>query len=393
MPEINFVLPHWLYWSGLVFFPLIAMYFFRRTQKQGTQVLLSLPLAYCLLIMGGFVGVHRMYLRSLWALSFIALFVVILLVNVEIRTARDALSGAGSAVTLSENKVKRAEKEVAKIRTRLQRHQNERNQRRYDQARDKVEQLKLKYGDIQKELLLAKEHFSRWNAYAMYLAILATVLLLIDAVLIPGLVRRCQRNEEGQVTEAALEYPVVDKAVADLHERFIFSRWISQINLFAGEFVAYWSIIAVLVYYYEVIVRYVFNSPTNWAHEGMFLMFGMQYLLAGGFCLRENAHVRVDVIYMHFSEKTRALIDIVTSLFFFIFVSTLLVTGWIFFSDSFSIREVSFTEWAIQYYPIKFAIPLGAALIMLQGMARLAEDIYTFTHLARSEKIEVSHGH
>ena len=48
---------------------------------------------------------------------------------------------------------------------------------------------------------------------------------------------------------------------------------------------AYWSIVAVFVYYYEVISRYVFNSPTNWAHESMFLMFGMQYLIAGGFVL------------------------------------------------------------------------------------------------------------
>ncbi|KAA3622708.1 MAG: TRAP transporter permease DctM, partial [Proteobacteria bacterium] len=147
------------------------------------------------------------------------------------------------------------------------------------------------------------------------------------------------------------------------------------LNGFVGELVAYWSVIAVFVYYFEVISRYVFNSPTNWAHEAMFLMFGMQYLVAGGFVLRDGAHVRVDVIYTNLSRRTKAILDLVTSVFFFIFVVTLMVTGWIFFHDSLGMNEVSFTEWGIQYYPIKFALPLGAALLLLQGLAQLLNDI------------------
>jgi TRAP-type mannitol/chloroaromatic compound transport system permease small subunit len=107
----------------------------------------------------------------------------------------------------------------------------------------------------------------------------------------------------------------------------------------------------------------------------MFLMFGMQYLIAGGFCLRENAHVRVDVIYSQLSKKARAIADIITSVFFFIFVLTLLTTGWIFFHDAFEVQEVSFTEWGVQYWPVKFALPLGAALLLIQGVAQLVKDI------------------
>ena len=192
------------------------------------------------------------------------------------------------------------------------------------------------------------------------------------------MIRRC-REKEGDTPAEISQYPVPGTEPADNRKKPAFSRWVGKLNITIGEFVAYWSIIAVFVYYYEVMVRYVFNSPTNWAHEGMFLMFGMQYLLAGGFCLREQAHVRVDVIYMHFSDKVKAIADVITSIFFFIFILTLLVSGWIFFYDSFSINEVSFTEWGIQYYPIKFALPLGAFLILLQGIARLAEDIHTLS--------------
>ena len=83
----------------------------------------------------------------------------------------------------------------------------------------------------------------------------------------------------------------------------------------------------------------------------------------------------MDVIYSQLSKRAQAILDVVTSTFFFIFVVTLLVTGWIFFHDAFSIKEVSFTEWGIQYWPIKFALPLGAVFLMIQGAAQLAKDV------------------
>jgi TRAP-type mannitol/chloroaromatic compound transport system permease small subunit len=144
---------------------------------------------------------------------------------------------------------------------------------------------------------------------------------------------------------------------------------------YSGEFVAYWAVIAVFAYYYEVIARDIFNSPTNWVHEGMFLMFGMMFLISGAYALRSNSHVRVDIFYSRFSARGKALIDLSTSIFFFIFAGTLLVTGWTFFSDSFEVREVSFTEWAIQYYPVKTTIVIGAVLILLQGIAKMLADL------------------
>jgi TRAP-type mannitol/chloroaromatic compound transport system permease small subunit len=150
---------------------------------------------------------------------------------------------------------------------------------------------------------------------------------------------------------------------------------IDTINGWTGEFVAFWSIIAVFVYYYEVIARYVFNSPTNWAHKAMFLMFGMQYLIAGAYALREDAHVRVDVIFLLLPDRVKVVTDLVTSVFFFAFAVTLMVTGFIFMSDAIDVFEVSFTEWAIQYWPVKITIVLGALLLLFQGISKLIKDI------------------
>ncbi|MES9993164.1 MAG: TRAP transporter small permease subunit [Candidatus Thiodiazotropha sp.] len=359
MPEISFVLPHWLYWSGLIFFPLFAMLLFRRGKtKQPTQPL-SLSLGYFLLVVGGFIGVHRLYLKSAWALAFIALFTSLLVINVEVRGSRDNLSAAQNEIKMAEFKMQRAEKAV------------ERGRRN---AQQKLTKAKEKKAAAKASLNKAEEESGEWNSIAKLLGGGMLLLLLIDTLLMPKLIRERNRSEQLQEDEG-FHCPVVEAEHEDRSEPFLINRVISRINGLAGEFVAYWSVIAVFVYYYEVIARYVFNSPTNWAHESMFLMFGMQYLLAGGFVLREGAHVRVDVVYNLLSNRAKAVVDVFTSIFFFIFMLTLLITGWTFFYDSYEVNEVSISEWGIHYWPVKLALSLGALLLLIQGVAQLIKDI------------------
>jgi TRAP-type mannitol/chloroaromatic compound transport system permease small subunit len=360
MPEINFVLPHWLYWAGLVIFPLTAMIIFRRSKPGTAKKAVSLPLGYFLLVTGGFIGVHRLYLKSTWTLVFIALFASILVVNVEVRMARDALSAADNDIKLSELKVERAEKAMEKGR---------RN------ADEKLAKAQQQLAEAKPALQDAQDNSDNWNTTANTLGAVVLLLLIIDAILLPKLARQRNAVESPRQPDSGFHCPAVEAEHDDSSEPYRFNKLSSHINGLAGEFVAYWSVIAVFVYYYEVIARYVFNSPTNWAHESMFLMFGMQYLIAGGFVLREGGHVRVDVLYNKMGKRWKAISDVLTSVFFFIFMIALLVTGWTFFKDAYDVGEVSFTEWAIQYWPIKFALPLGAALLLLQGISQLIKDV------------------
>ncbi|MGD2082108.1 MAG: TRAP transporter small permease subunit [Chromatiales bacterium] len=375
MPELDFVLPHWAYWGGLIVFPLLAFVLYRRSRTRPREGPVSLSVAYGLWLAGGFIGMHRLYLKSRWALGFIVLFVAILAVNAEGRTARQEHSNAFNGLSIAESRLGRAEKSLAKALRRLERLENDRSRDRVADARAAVADARERLAAAGAEERATGEIQDRWSRYARYLGLLLLLGMLVDAALLPRLVRRRNAIEMAPPGEEGFHCPAVEQEHDDTREPFLFNRVVSRINGFAGELVAYWSIIAVFVYYYEVVARYVFNSPTNWAHEGMFLMFGMQYLIAGGFCLRENAHVRVDVIYSQFSTRTRAVADIITSVFFFIFVLTLLTTGWVFFHDAFEVREVSFTEWGVQYWPVKFALPLGAALLLIQGVAQLVKDI------------------
>jgi TRAP-type mannitol/chloroaromatic compound transport system permease small subunit len=201
----------------------------------------------------------------------------------------------------------------------------------------------------------------------------------------PWLVRRANAREATARATAPppLTAPVVteqqrtEDPTRTMHTRI--TDALEWLNVNVGVFVAYWCLISVFAYYYEVVARFVFNSPTNWVHESMFLMFGMMYMLSGAYAYREDQHVRVDVLYSHFSVRGKAIADIITSVFFFIFMLTMLWTGYRFAADAVSLGEVSFTEWAVQYWPVKLTIPIGAALMVLQGISKLIKDIMILT--------------
>ncbi|MFQ5913098.1 MAG: TRAP transporter small permease subunit [Nitrospinota bacterium] len=366
MPGLPFILPHWLYWSGLIFVPLMAIYFVRRRERSGTPASgISTAIAYMLWLTGGFVGLHRFYLRSRLGIVYIPLFIVILYGNVQGRQARDAVSQMRNVLVSAKFDVERAQTAVTEGAT---------------GAAEKLAEAQRALAAGNARLAAAMADFDFWQTFSGGFALAIAILLLIDAFLLPRLTRRCaQREASATRTEPAVFRPVFQEAgvaagaTASVPLRM--ARCVDALNGWIGHFVCYWSVIAVFVYYYEVLARYVFNSPTNWAHESMFLMFGMQYLIAGAFTYREDAHVRVDVIHLHLSKRVREVVDIITSAFFFMFSGALLWTGWRFMMDAINVWEVSFTEWAIQYWPVKSTLALGALLILLQGLSKLIKDV------------------
>jgi len=98
-----------MYWSGLLFFPLLAMFIVRRERARPGGGQTSLPAAYLLLIISGFAGLHRFYVRSLVGMIYIPIFLALLWANVHTREARDGLSAANEAVTIAEFDLKQAE--------------------------------------------------------------------------------------------------------------------------------------------------------------------------------------------------------------------------------------------------------------------------------------------
>ncbi len=158
----------------------------------------------------------------------------------------------------------------------------------------------------------------------------------------------------------------------------VFTRVLDWLSEQSGLFVSLWTVNAVCVYFFEVVSRYIFNAPTIWAHQASYLMFGMQYLLAGGFALLHGDHVRVDVVYIKLPRRAQIGIDIFTSTFFFIFALALAGTSWRFFTDSLAMREVTDETWQVQFFPVKAMMVVGAVLLALAGLSKLIKDIQLF---------------
>ena len=163
---------------------------------------------------------------------------------------------------------------------------------------------------------------------------------------------------------------------------------IEKTNIFIGKMMVGVTLLAVFVITFEVVMRYVFGLPTNWGHELMTLLFAVQYMFVAGYCHYHRAHVRVDVFYSTRKPRTKAYLDLFTSLFFFLFTGVLLYTCWTFYWSSqlmegggtflhiLVLGERSLTDWAPPFYPVKFMMPFGALTLLLQHVVWTIRDIH-----------------
>ena len=158
-------------------------------------------------------------------------------------------------------------------------------------------------------------------------------------------------------------------------KRFI--KTIDAINDRVGKFLSYFLFAFFALLFMEVILRYFFNSPTVWANEFAQMLFGTYAILGGGDILLTGGHVNVDIIYSRFSVKAKAVIDILTSVLFFLFCGMLLAYGGSLAWDSLARFEHSQSAWNPPLYPAKLMIPLAAALLIAQGIAKLIRDFLT----------------
>ena len=154
-----------------------------------------------------------------------------------------------------------------------------------------------------------------------------------------------------------------------------FLKIINAVNDRVGNLLSYFLFFFFALLFLEVLLRYFFNSPTVWANELAQMLFGAYAILAGGYILRTGGHVNVDILYSRLSLKSKAALDVFTSILFFLFCGMLLIYGGSLAWDSLSRFEHSQSAWNPPLYPAKLMIPLAALLLILQGLAKLVRDI------------------
>jgi TRAP-type mannitol/chloroaromatic compound transport system permease small subunit len=151
--------------------------------------------------------------------------------------------------------------------------------------------------------------------------------------------------------------------------------------------VANWLVLlACLISAGNAFSRYLFNLSSNGWLEIQWYMFAGMVLLGAPYTLKMNEHVRVDLLYGMVSERTRIWIDIVGGFLFLLPICVILTYfTWPWFVESWRINEVSTNAGGLIRWPVKLMMPVGFALMALQGLSEIIKRVAALEHLIEAD--------
>lgn len=156
----------------------------------------------------------------------------------------------------------------------------------------------------------------------------------------------------------------------------VLSERIDRMNERVGWIADLMVLLACLVSAANAMIRYAFDDSSNAWLELQWYMFAVVVMLGVSYTLKRNEHVRVDLLYMNMSDRQRLWLDLVGGLVFLLPTCALL--GWLswpFFMQSWSVDEGSSNAGGLLRWPVKFLVPLGFALLALQGVSEIIKRI------------------
>jgi TRAP-type mannitol/chloroaromatic compound transport system permease small subunit len=132
--------------------------------------------------------------------------------------------------------------------------------------------------------------------------------------------------------------------------------------------------------------RYLFSESSNGWLEVQWYMFAGMVLLGGPYTLKMNEHVRVDLVYGMVSERTRIWIDIVCGVLFLLPICLILTYfTWPWFVESWRLGEESSNAGGLIRWPVKLVLPVGFALMVLQGISELIKRVAALEHVIEAD--------
>ncbi len=155
-----------------------------------------------------------------------------------------------------------------------------------------------------------------------------------------------------------------------------FGRLIDAVNIRIGEAVKWLLLLAVLICSGNALVRYTFNIGSNAWLEIQWYLFGAVFLLAAGYTLRRNEHVRIDVVVSRFSKRTQVWIDLLGFVLFLMPITLLTLYYAVPFAvESIQSGEMSSNAGGLILWPAKLLVPVGFLLLGLQGISEIIKRI------------------
>ncbi len=145
----------------------------------------------------------------------------------------------------------------------------------------------------------------------------------------------------------------------------------TQMGLLAGIIILI-QLIAVL---YSVVARYIFHNPPLWGVELPSYLLVAAGFLGGAYTLLDEGHVRVDILYLRWSPRTRAILEIIISLLALFYITFLIRESWLLAHHSLvnNMRSASALRWPL--FPSQIMVTIGSGLLWLQLVVRIIRAV------------------
>ena len=154
----------------------------------------------------------------------------------------------------------------------------------------------------------------------------------------------------------------------------LYVRWIDAMNRVVGRLVMYGVFVMMGILLYSSISK-TFLLPALWTLEMAQFAMVAYFLLGGAYAIQLDAHVRMDLVYGTWSDRTRAAVDAFTVLFLLFFLVMLLYGGISSTQYALQYDERSYSAWAPLMAPIKIIMCIGVVLTLLQAIATFFKDL------------------
>jgi TRAP-type mannitol/chloroaromatic compound transport system permease small subunit len=155
-----------------------------------------------------------------------------------------------------------------------------------------------------------------------------------------------------------------------------FLKIIDRLSEYQGKVFSILLVVATFQICLELTLRYAFNAPTDWGLELTEFFCAATYVMAGAYAYRYDAHIRVDILYMNWSRRKKAMVDLfVTNPAFFIFCGVLVWESGKWFAESLTQHITTGSIWDPPIWPMRLILFLGSLTLFLQGTVKFIRDL------------------
>ncbi len=152
-------------------------------------------------------------------------------------------------------------------------------------------------------------------------------------------------------------------------------KYVDYISTKLGRLAMYTIFLMIAVLLLGAITRNIINMPLSWTVEmAQFIITGY-YIIGGAYSMQLKEHVRMDLLYDHWSEKTKAKVDVCTNFFLLFYLITLFIGSISSTMYAIEYGQRNFSQWNPSMIPIKIIMVFGIFLMILQTISTFFKDL------------------